>query len=393
MKRAAIVGLGMCTGPQPGRTARLLEAEAARLAIEDAGISRDAVNGAIQLRRTGGSGERPFLSDAYPRVLGLPVNFYYTVGRGGCLAGLGVAQAMAFLDLGVADYVVLTGAVDDFSRAQLSKEKGSKGMVHVPKEGYWGKPFGDLRAVSHHSFFAARHMHEYGTTSAQLGAIAVAQRRWANLNPEAKFYERQMTHEDYAASPLVVEPYRLLDICQVSDGAVSVVMTTEERARDAARDPVWVLGVGFGEAMAQLWWDKRNYTELAVTPAKEQAFGQAGIGVEDVDTAQLYDCFTGEVLFQLEDYGWCEKGEGGPYAEQVNLGPGGDLAVNTSGGLLSAYHYGDLTGLSEAVLQLRKEAAQRQVDDCQVALVSGHGGEILSPGMCSIHSTLLLGVE
>src|SRR4051812_6814629 len=113
MKRCAIVGLGMLTGSQEGKTARLLEAEAARLAIEDAGLKRSDINGAVQMRRTGGGGERASLSDAYPRVLGLPVNFYYTVGRGGCLAGLAVAHATAFLNLGIADYVVLTGAVDD----------------------------------------------------------------------------------------------------------------------------------------------------------------------------------------------------------------------------------------------------------------------------------------
>lgn len=391
MKRCAIIGMGMITGLQEGKTARLLEAEVTRLAIEDAGLKRSDINGAMQLRRTGGGGERAILSDAYPRVLGLPVNFYYTVGRGGCLAGLAVAQAMAFLNLGIADYVVLTGAVDDKSRANESRMKGFRGMKHMDKEGYWGKPFGDLRAPSHHSFFASRHMHEYGTSSRQFGAISVQQRQWAQKNPLAYFYGRPITIEDHQNSPYVVEPYHLLDICLVSDGAVSVVMTTEERAKDAKNKPVWVMGVGFGEAMAELWWEKKNYTHLAVKTAKEQAFRQAGITVDDIDCAQLYDCFTGEVLFQLEDYGWCEKGEGGSFVEAGNIGPGGKIPVNTSGGLLSAYHFGDLTGLSEAVLQLRGEAGERQIDNCRVSLVTGHGGEVLSPGMCSIHSSLILG--
>jgi acetyl-CoA acetyltransferase len=390
VKRCAIVGLGMLTGPQPGKTARLLEAEATRLAIEDAGLAPSQIHGALQLRRTGGGGERPFLSDAFPRLLGLPVNFYYTLGRGGCLAGLGVATALAFLDLGIADYVVLTGAVDDYSRSRRTKERGEIGMVHLEKEGYWGKPFGDLRAPSHHSFFAARHMHEFGTTSAQLGMISVQQRRWALMNPRARFFGRPITLEDHQASPMVVYPYHLLDICLVSDGAVSVVMTTAERA-NGPRPPVWVRGVGFGEAMAELWWEKQNYTRLAVKTAKEQAFSQAGISLEDIDCAQLYDCFTGEVLFQLEDYGWCGKGEGGPFVADGHIGPDGDIPVNTSGGLLAAYHFGDLTGLSEAVLQLRGEAGARQVPNCHVALVTGHGGEVLSPGMCSIHSSLILG--
>jgi acetyl-CoA acetyltransferase len=386
--------MGMLTGPQPGRSARMLEAEATRLAIEDAGLQRSDINGAVQLRRAGGGGERPVLTDAYPRVLGLPVNFYYTIGRGGCLAGLAIPQVWGMLELGIADYVVLTGAVDDFSRAATSRAAGIRGMARMtPKEGYWGKPFGDLRAVSHHSFFAARHMAEYGTTSAQLGAIAVAQREWANLNPQAKFYDKKMTLEDHQSSRMIVEPYRLLDCCQISDGAVSIVLTRAERANDAPKKPVWVLGAGIGEAMARLWWEKRNFSELAVAPARDRAFGTAGITLDDVDVAQLYDCFTGEVLFQLEDYGWAKKGEGGALVESGRTRPGGDLPINTSGGLLSAQHLGDLTGLAESVLQLRGEAGERQVPNAKIGFFTGHGGEALSPGMCSIHSTTVLGVE
>ena len=233
-------------------------------------------------------------------------------------------------------------------------------------------------------------MHEYGTTSQQLGGISVAQRQWACLNPRAKFYGRPITLEDHQNSDILVYPYHLLDICVVSDGAVAFVLTTAERAKDTPKPPVYIMGIGYGEAMEHLWWEKQNYTRLAVETAKEQAFGQAGIELGDIDVAQLYDCFTSEVLFQLEDYGWCEKGEGGPFVEEGHLGPDGDLPINTSGGLLSAYHYGDMTGLSESVMQLRGEAADRQVKDAEIALVTGHGGEILSPAMCSIHTSLIL---
>lgn len=384
--------MGLVTGPFPeGITARAAEAEAARQAIADAGLRREDVDGAIQLRRTGGGGERASFADAFPRILGLPFRFYYTVGRGGALAGLGIATALGFLELGLATYVVLAGAVDDWSKAQLTRRQGHRGMVHAEKEGYWGKPFGDLRAVSHHSWLAARHMHEFGTTSRQLGAIAVAERAWACKNPRAKMYGRPITVDDHQRSPLVVEPYHLLDICLVSDGAVAFVLTTAERARDLARPPVHVLGIGTGEVAESLWWEKKNYTHMAVRSAKERAFAQAGIGLADIDVAQLYDCFTAEVLFQLEDYGWAAKGEGGAFVADGRIGPGGDVPVNTSGGLLSAYHYGDLTGLSEAVQQLRGEAGERQVAGAEVALVTGHGGELISPGMCSIHTSLVLG--
>jgi len=114
-----------------------------------------------------------------------------------------------------------------------------------------------------------------------------------------------------------------------------------------------VLGQGFGEIIRELWWEKKNYTHMAVKTAKEQAFKEAGLELKDVKCAQLYDCFTGEVLFQLEDYGWCKKGEGGPFVESGAIAPGGTIPVNTGGELLSCHHLADLTGFAEAVRQLR----------------------------------------
>ena len=389
----AIVGLGVVAGPQPDTSQRRVAAEAARRAIEDAGLERSQIDGAIDLRRSGGGGDRGNYSDAFPRALGLPVHFYYTTGRGGALAGLGITTAMAFLERGIASYVVLCGSVDDWSQSQKTRQQGFRGMQHAEKEGYWGKALGDLRAVSHHSWMASRHMADYGTTSRQLGAISVQQRAWACLNPEAKMYGRPITIEDHQASPFVVEPYHLLDISLISDGAIAFVLTTAERARDTRQNPVYVLGQGYGEVMAELWWEKKNFTHMAVKPAKEQAFGKAGISLGAIKCAQLYDCFTSEVLFQLEDYGWCAKGEGGAFVESGAIGPGGSIQipVNTSGGLLSCYHLGDLTGFAEAVRQVRGEAGERQVENCSIAISTGHGGELVSPGMCSIHSCTVLG--
>ena len=387
----AIVGLGVVAGPQPDRTERMIAAESARLAIMDAGLKRTDIGGAIDLRRTGGAGDRANYTDAYTRVLGIRANFYFTVGRGGALAGLGMAAAMSYLDRGIADYVVLMGAVTDWSQVQQTRKRGLRGMANREKSGYWGKPLGDLQAASHHSWMAARHMAVYGTTSEQLGAIAVAQRSWACMNPEAKMYGRPITVEDHQSSPVVINPYHLLDMSQISDGGVAFILTTAERAKDCPKPPVYVLGQGFGEVAADLWWEKKNFTHMAVAPAKKQAFGQADITLKDVDCAQLYDCFTAEVLFQIEDYGWCKKGEGGAFVAAGNIAPGGTIPINTSGGLLSCYHLGDLTGLAEAVRQIRGEAGERQIPDCNIAMTTGHGGELVSPGMCSIHTCTLLG--
>jgi acetyl-CoA acetyltransferase len=389
----SIVGFGMLTGAQTGRSMRAILAESARLAIEDAGLERTQVTAAVEVRSAAGRGGRVGSSDAYPRLLGLPVDFFQPIGRGGTGGAFGVAIAGMLVSRGIADYVVIAGGSLDFSESRKAKQSsGAKGTVRIEPEGYWGKPFGDLRAVSHHSFFASRHMHEFGTTSQHLGLIATQLREWAQLNPNARYYGRPLTMEQYEAEDYLVYPYRRDDVCVMTDGAVAMVVTSAERAKDSPH-PVAVRGIGFGEAMAELWWDKQNYTALAVHNAKKQAFGQAGITLDDIDCAQFYDCFTGEVLLQLEDYGWAGKGEGGKFLEATRIGPGGELPVNTSGGLMSAYHFGDLTGFSEAILQLRGEAGGRQLANCRTALVTGHGGEVLNPGMCSAHSTVVLGTD
>jgi len=395
----AIAGMGMVVGPNdgyvPGQSRLMLEAEAVRRAIEDAGLHREDIDGAIHVHGGPRSGDGALeQADTYTRILGLPVNFYYRGGRGGGEGTFGITLAATFLSLGAANYVVISNSKTNWSRSQSRKRAGHRGQqAEVTPEGRWGYAFGETSAVGAHSFFATRHMARYGTTSEQLGSIAVQARQWANLNPLARMYEKPMSMDDYLNSPVYVWPYHLNDMCVSSDGAIAIVLTTTERARDLAKSPVLVLGVGFGDATGELWWEKTNYERLAVSTAKRTAFGMAGITIEDVNVAQFYDCFTGEVLMQLEDYGFCGKGEGGEYALEGNLGPGGKLPTLTSGGLLSAYHMADMTGISESVLQLREEAGPRQLNEPSISLVTGHGGEAAPSGMCSVHTTLLLGRE
>ncbi len=388
----AIVGLGMTeVGHLPGRSVLMLEAEAARLAMEDAGLQARDVGAALQLLSDTGGGLRARHHDSFARVLNLPVNLYMeNVGRGGEYAAHALLIAGSLLEHGVADYVLCAGARDDWSRSQAAKaSSGKRGQVFFPKKNAVAPLFGGS-AVNYHGLLASRHMHEFGTTSEQFGAVAVATRRWANRNPQAYMHQRPLTLEDHQRSPVVAWPYRLFDICLQSDGGTAVVVTTADRARDHRKPPVYVAGLGFGEQMSHLWWEKANYTTLAVRSARESAFRQAGVQLADVDLAQLYDCFTGEVVIQLEDYGWCKKGDGGAFVAGMRTAPDGDIPVNTGGGLLSSHHLGNLTGLAEAVIQLRGEGGDRQVAGAEVALVSGHGAEVLSGQMCSIHSTTIL---
>jgi acetyl-CoA acetyltransferase len=363
--------------------------EAARLAIEDAGLRREDIDGCINGGFEAGAEVRANWSDTFPRVLGLPTKFYFTVARGAAVVPLSIISATQMLNLGLANYIIVAYGATDWS---LTRDRMAGIPEHkVERSGLWGRFYGDITAPSHHSFFMSRHMHEFGTTTEQIGAVAVQQRRWANLNPDAYLYNRPLTLEDYLNSPYIIEPYRVLDMCQISDAGAAFIITTAERARDLRKPPVYVLGLGFGEMTRQLWWEKANYTRMDVEVAQKAAFEQAGLSLADVDLAQLYDCFTGEVILQIEDYGWCAKGEGGPFIAAGNTGPGGSIPVNTGGGVLASYYIVDFTLLLESVTQLRHEAGERQVKDAKVGLMSGHGGEMLRPGMCSIHATTLLG--
>ena len=338
------------------------------------------------------AGTGPGDVDGFPRMLGLPVNVYLTVGRGGALASLGIAIAASFLDRGIASYVCLASANDTGSRAQLAKERGHRGRPHdLEKEGYWGKPLGDLRAVSHHSWMAARHMKEYGTTSRQLGSIAVQTRAWANKNPEARMYAKTMTIEDHQQSPVIVDPYHLFDVSLTTDSAIAFVLTTEDRARDLPRPPVQVLGLGFAEIAAELWWEKKNYTHMAVPgpgiwPSRRPAFRWTTSTRPCCTTASPQRCCSSS-----RTTAGARRARAARSRLAARSGPGGSIPVNTSGGLLSAYHHEDLTGFAEAVRQLRGEAGDRQLEGCETVLFSSHGGEMLSPGMCSIHATTVLG--
>jgi len=391
--RYAIVGLGVTpVGRVTGNSLLWNEVEAARLAIEDAGLKPRDIDAALQAFSDPGGGMRARHDDAFPRVLGMPVKIYMeNVGRGGEYAAMAIIIAMQLLELGIANYVVVSGARDDWTRSRNIKARGERGTGMAPRLGRWGQFYGSTTAAVFHGLLMSRHMAEYGTTPEQTGEIAVAQRQWACLNPEATMYGSPITLDDYMHSPMVVEPYRLLDICQQSDGALAFVVTTTERAKDLRHKPIKILGVGFGEHMDGYLQAQQHLTRLAVTSARDQAFAQADIALSDIDCAQLYDCFTAEVLFQIEDYGWCPKGEGGRFIADGHLGPAGDLAINTGGGLLSAYHLGNLTCFGEGVRQLRGECGERQVKEAEIALVTGHGGEILSGQMCSIHSSLILG--
>jgi acetyl-CoA acetyltransferase len=231
-----------------------------------------------------------------------------------------------------------------------------------------------------YALVAKRHMHRYGTTQDHLGRVAVAQRRWANLNPAAQLHDKPLTLDEYHRSRWIVEPFHLFDCCLVSNGGLAVIVTSSERARAARKPPVYIWGMGQGH----LGGDPADTLTSGAVLAKETAFPMAEVGVGDFDVVELYDCYTFTVLVTLEDYGFCPKGEGGRFVVERVGGPGAGLAVNTGGGQLSSFYMWGMTPVSEAIIQLRGEGGARQVAKHDLALVSGNGGVL------STHSTLVL---
>jgi acetyl-CoA acetyltransferase len=226
-------------------------------------------------------------------------------------------------------------------------------------------------------------MQRYGTTSEQLGAVAVAQREWATLNPLAQM-RQSISLDDHQQSRWIAEPLHLLDCCLVSNGGIAVVVTNAHRARNLAQAPVFVLGWGQGHPGTQMERGSEFGLSTGAILSSVTAMQMAGISLEDVDICELYDCYTYTVLITLEDYGFCPKGEGGAFVASGVLGPGGNLPTNTGGGQLSGYYLWGATPLSEAVIQARGQGGDRQVTNHDIVLVSGNGG------ILDFHSTLVL---
>jgi acetyl-CoA acetyltransferase len=242
----------------------------------------------------------------------------------------------------------------------------------------WERPYGVDSPLPAYALAATRHMHQYGTTTKHFAELAVATRAWARLNPRAHL-QQPLTVEEVLAQPYLVYPFRATDCCLVTDAGGAVVLTSTERARTLDVPVVEVLG----SAVAHTHYGISQMPDLTVSPAAVSgpaAFAEAGLGPEDIDVAELYDSFTYTALVQLEDLGFCGKGQGGDFVSGQRTAPGGDFPLNTSGGGLSYTHPGmfGMFLLIEAVRQLRGECAGRQVAGARTALVNGIGGYLSS---------------
>ena len=379
---AAIVGLGITeTGKVYGRTAAEFAADAVRLAVADAGLALDDLDGLIVSGGLSGG-----VDIRLARQLGLTdLGILTQVAQAGSTAGAQVQLAALAIAGGLATTVAIVHADaplkpaarsgDAYRRAPGSVATGFAGLAAVA---------GPRNPNSGYALAAQRHMSRFGTTSEQLGAIAVAQRAWATMNPLARFRE-PITLADHQASRFVARPLHLLDCCMVSNGGIAMVVTSAERAAHLPQPPVHV----WGWAQTHPGYHLERGSEWGLVSgaaiAGPTAMQMAGITPADVDVREIYDCYTYTAMITLEDYGFCAKGEGGELAASGALGPGGALPTNTGGGQLSSYYLWGMTPLSEAVIQVRGQGGERQVPRHEVAIVSGNGGVL------DFHSTLVLG--
>jgi acetyl-CoA acetyltransferase len=382
--KVAIVGAADTeVGVVPNVGATDLCVRAALSAMRDAGINKDQIDGLI----TCDSMAEPIMyhAEAIAEYLQIFPRYCMSVGTGGGTTFSIMHHAASAIATGMADTILI--AMADSLRSGLTREQA---MLMQSSTGHpqFEQPYGPT-VPAYYALIGQAHAAKYGTTAEHLASVAVACRKHAALNPTAQMRE-PITVEDVITSRMIADPLHLLDCSLVSDGGSAVILTSAERAKDFAQRPVYMLGVGEGHGHEHIS-QAQSLTTSAAVESGQRAYQMAGLTAADMDFAQLYDCFTPTVIVELEDLGFCAKGEGGPFAASGAIELGGSLPINTHGGMLSHCHPGNpgsMFALTESVFQLRGSVApERQVKGAEIAMVHAQGG------IMSSHTSLILGNE
>jgi acetyl-CoA acetyltransferase len=353
-----------------GKSVLALAVEASAAAIADAGMVPAEIDGVVRCE------QEAVLPNALAHTLGLQDLAYWgSVGVGGSAPCAMVGQAAAAIAAGLATNVLVFRSLNGRSGARFGQSRAPKRVGGEGTYDEYFSPFGLLAPGQMFALIAQRHMSEFGTTSDQLGRIATACRARANANPAAQMQGRPMSMEDYRAARLISDPLRLYDYCLETDGACALIVSSAARARDCPWPPVMIAataqgampGVQGGVVFPSLM--RGTITTQPSANVARRLYGRSGLTPAGIDVAQLYDCFTITVLLQLEDYGFCEKGEGGPYAESGAIDLGGSLPINTAGGNLSEGYIHGLNHVVEGVRQIRGSSTS-QVRGAEVCLVT-----------------------
>jgi acetyl-CoA acetyltransferase len=363
--RASIAGVGATKqGKLPNETPLSLTVEAVRLALADSGIDKSEVDGLLTMPgTTSPEGSKNYLNVG--ELLGINPRFTGSMTMGGATGGALVQIAAMAVATGMAKVVVCVFA-------DTARTGGSRFGAAAGGDNSWGV-WGMFGNAANSALGFRRHMALYGSKPEQLGWVAVTCRKHALMNPNA-IMQKPITIDDHQNSKLIVDPLRMLDCCLISDGAVAVIVTSPERAKDCRSRPVSIWGMGQGHTTENLrrreWWYLPHQKDCV-----SEAYRMAGVGPQDIDVAQLYDNFTVAVLFWLEHAGFCQEGEAGRYVEggeRIQIG-GSGVPINTAGGNLSESYMQGWLHIVEGVRQIRGECGSRQVKGAELCLVTGRG--------------------
>jgi acetyl-CoA acetyltransferase len=370
--RCAIAGVGATDFSRAsGRSVLTLATQASLAAIADAGLPVSDIDGVVRCEN---DEVRP---NDLAESLGLDGLTYWTsVGSGGGAPCGMVAQAVGAILTGQATTVLVYRSLNGRSGRRFGRSGATTDGVggHGSYDEFY-VPYGLVVPGQMFSLIARRHMIEHGTTSEQLGHIALTCRENANANPSAQLHDKPLSMDDYLAARYISEPLRLNDFCLETDGACAVVVTAADRARDLRQPPALIRAVAQGggtQIQAGMVYPTLARDDVLHMPSRATArtlYSRAGLGPRDMDVAQLYDCFTITLLLQLEDYAFCAPGEGGPFAESGAIAKGGQIPVNTAGGNLSEGYIHGLNHVVEGVRQIRGTSTS-QVPGAQTCLVT-----------------------
>ena len=346
-----------------------LQIEASLKAVADAGLTPKDIDGVIPIGIVSGT------ADDFIENFGIPdLRFSALIPHGGASPVMALQCAAAAVASGACNHVLIT-----FGRNVTAAANKAGARIHSMPQFHFVTefeyPMGAIAPAQLYAPMARRHMELYGTTVAQFGEVAVAMREHALRNDNAVM-KKPITLEDHAASRMIADPFRLLDCSLESDGGAAVIVSASERAGDLRQRRIFISGVAEGHPDSPGSITQRpDMTSLGIAKASKRAFEMAGVTHADIDLTQIYDCFTYAVIRQLEDLGFCAKGEGGPFVEGGRLRLGGALPTNTHGGLLSQAHVWGLNHVVELVRQLRGDAGRAQVQGAEVGLVTGYGDQ------------------
>jgi acetyl-CoA acetyltransferase len=370
----AVVGIGATEfSKDSGRSELKLAVEAIQGAIEDAGLNLRDVDGLC----TYAMDRNPEI-EVFRNIGGRELKFFARTEYGGGAACAPLLQAALAIHAGIAEVVVCYRAMNERSQYRFGQAYVPPAVPSAESANWsWTVPFGLATPASWIAMAARRYMHDFGATSEDFGRVSVACRRHAATNPKAWFYGKPITLEEHQASRWIVEPLRLLDCCQESDGAVAIVITSAARARHLRHQPVLLRAVAQGAADGQMNMTSFYRHDIASLPemrlVASQLYAMSGLGPRDIATAVLYDHFSPFVLPQLEVFGFCGRGEARHFIRDGHIELGGALPVNTHGGQLGEAYIHGLNGVAEAVRQVRGTAANPVPGAVNVLVTAGTG--------------------